>query len=234
MLTVSFQLCSLPAVGSLEQERGYEAPLFYGYKLEVTKIVLMAREENFTKLLSALESIHPFSVALSKALEEAAKDRTMHKKGTLLSEGGIQHSLWFIAQGFAREYRYDPSSGDEHTNWFWQSGDFVFHNRILNEERSHVSIDFYAGSVLIELDLISLAENSEVVNECNQIMTTLTDFNSMLRNEHLNDLVRLTRMLHVKKFYEGHQMLFNFVRHKDLASFLGIRDKSIYRYLKGL
>ncbi len=185
-------------------------------------------------MLSDLESVHMVSLPLLKAMEESANIRSIHRKVTLLSEGSIQHSLWYLVHGFAREYQNDPNDGNEATNWFWQSGDFVFHNHFVNGERSEVSIDFYSGSALLEIDLIALSENTKILEEFTLIKGALTDFNMSLRHEHLRDLSKLTRLQHVKKFYDSHQMLFNFVRHKDLASFFGIRDKSIYRYLKGL
>ncbi|RZJ87627.1 MAG: hypothetical protein EOO20_15630 [Chryseobacterium sp.] len=190
--------------------------------------------ENINILFSSLEAICSLSIPFRKALEGAAQIRLLQRKATLLSEGGIQHSLWFIIQGYAREYQNDPLNWAESTNWFWQSGEFVFHNGLLKKQRSEVSIDFYSGAIIFEIDLISLSENLEISEELNSVITTLLEFNTRLRAHHIDDLLKLNRRDHVKKFYSKHQMLFNFVRHKDLASFFRIRDKSIYRYLKHL
>jgi len=194
----------------------------------------MAREENLNKLLSALESIHPLTVSLSKALVESTQDRTMHKKATILYEGGTQHSLWYIIQGFAREYVNDPIDWDESTSWFWQAGDFVFHEGFFAGNRSKVSIDFYSEAILLEVDFLDILKLHIPKDEINLLVRSMESRNQSQRKEHLIDLSNLTRMEHVKKFYRTHKPLFNYVRHKDLASFLGIKDKSIYRYLKGL
>jgi CRP-like cAMP-binding protein len=193
----------------------------------------MSREEDVDRMLSALQQIHIPSILLSKGLVLAAQQRKIYKTVTLLHEGGSQQVLWFILDGFAREYHTESDNGREHTHWFWQAGDFVFHAGFLEHKKSGVSIDFYRDSRLLEIDL-DMVSGKQLYNEVQQLSYRFAEFSSKRRQEHLMDLLSLNRSAHVKKFFSGHQFLFNFVRHRDLASFLGIRDKSLYRYLKSL
>jgi len=194
----------------------------------------MPREQSLKLLISEIEKIYPLSKSMSNALEEHVQERTIPRRATLLYEGGSQNSLWFIIRGFAREYQNSGVDWSESTNWFWQALDFVFHEAYFSEARSDVSIDFYTDALILEIDFLGLLKIPAIENEAAEFRNALiVRFESDRRN-YLHDLANLPKMDHVRKFYYAHKYLFNFVRHRDLASFLRIKDKSIYRYLKKL
>jgi CRP-like cAMP-binding protein len=192
----------------------------------------MVPEEYYQKLISGLSVIHGVSETLIKALRPIVRQRTQTKSRFLLNSGDVQQSIVFLLDGYIREIGTNSDNGEEETFWFWFSGDFVFQQGFIARQPSLVDIEIYGGSQVLEISHDDLMLVFKDFPELYVISEKLRLKDCALRRQHQSDLIRYRREEHFKKFYSSHHSMFNVARHRDIASYLGIRNHGLHRYLK--
>ena len=85
-----------------------------------------ASDASFAILKETMERFFPLSVKLKLALRPLLFE-TCYKKGArILNVSSLQHNLWFVLDGLAREIRVHPDTFNENTAWFWSSHSFLY------------------------------------------------------------------------------------------------------------
>ncbi|WP_131593499.1 Crp/Fnr family transcriptional regulator [Pedobacter psychroterrae] len=108
-----------------------------------------------------------FKLALRSVLHE-----TSYKKGArILSSGSVQHNIWFLLDGLAREIRVHPDTFEENTVWFWFSGSFLFSTPgLFNRVPSESTIELLEDCRVVLISYQDWARLKEVFGE-NELVT---------------------------------------------------------------
>lgn len=192
----------------------------------------MVREDYYQTFTSALAEIHDLSDALINALRPLANERTFRKNQHILNIGDEQHSIYFIIAGYAREVTPSEEHSNGQTTWFWFADDFVFHNGFFSKQSSEIDVEVYHDTTVLEISYENLRILMSRYPEVFILGEKLRIHYDRFRKQHISDLVSLRRWEHFELFYSRYKLLFNIARHRDIASFLGIRNHGLNRYFK--
>ncbi|MGN8055157.1 Crp/Fnr family transcriptional regulator [Pedobacter sp. 22163] len=195
----------------------------------------MVSKEYFGQLLRVLERLCQVSAEFENRLEPLIRLRQFAGPKNILRAGEVQQQIWFVAGGLVREVSLSPDTVSGRTSWFWYEGDFVFaHPGFFAGLPSLVEMEAYGGTVLLELPRMDLAVLMQDFEEGSLFTATLRYRNEAERSAHMADLINLRHAEMVRRFRRDHKSAFLMARAKDIASFLGIKDNGIHRFLKGL
>jgi CRP-like cAMP-binding protein len=195
----------------------------------------MVSKEYLGQLLKVLERFCALSGEFATALEPLIVSRRFNGLKNILREGEVQEQLWFVASGLVREVSLSPDTAVGRTSWFWYEGDFVFAQPgFFAGLPSLVEIEVYGGTVLLELPRMDLAVLMQDFEEGSLLTETIRYRNEAARSAHTADLINLRHAEMVRRFYRDHKSVFLIARAKDIASFLGIKDNGIRRFLNRL
>lgn len=191
--------------------------------------------EYFGQLLQVLDRLCPISGGFEKALNPLIVQREVTTVKNMLREGEVQQQMWFVVSGLVREISSSADTVTGRTSWFWYEGDFVFaHPGFFAGLPSLVEIEAYPGTVLLELSRMDLALLIQNFQEGPLLIETLRYRNQAARAAHVSDLINLKHAEMVSRYYHEHKAVFLTARAKDIASFLGIKDNGMHRFLRRL
>lgn len=191
----------------------------------------MISEFHIRTLSNKIKSFFPvndeFIAALSKCLRIYHYPKTEH----ILRKGRKQEFAWFILQGFAREITQLDYMDTGYTSWFWFPHDFIFAYPVFFNRKEAVSeIEVLAGTTVLEIKFTDILVLLEAFTEVSPLMEELRYHDDLARIRHAEDLFVRSAKERYKIFYNMHPSLFNVAKHKDIASFLGIKDIGFRRY----
>jgi len=193
----------------------------------------MLEQTAFLHLLVTLTSFSGrpgFAVGFMEALREKVVLRKLARGTVLLERGKRQQVVWFVHSGTVKELSASGDGG-ERVSWFWFASDFVFSfPGFFAQEPALSSMELVEDSVLLELSFAGLMELKEEFGELGLLVEKIRSRAERERALHAGDLVGLSARERFRKFFGLHKGLFNVARHKDIASFLGIRDDGFHRY----
>ncbi|WP_025146603.1 Crp/Fnr family transcriptional regulator [Pedobacter jeongneungensis] len=192
----------------------------------------MVREDYYQAFTSALAEIHDLSDALINALRPLANERSYRKNQCILNVGDEQQSIYFLIAGYAREITPSEEQRNGQTTWFWFAGDFIFHNGFFSKQSSDIDIEIYHDTTVVEISYENLLLLMPKFPEVFILGEKLRMYYDRFRKQHTSDLVSIRRWEHFELFYLRNRSLFNIARHRDIASFLGIRNHGLNRYFK--
>jgi len=92
------------------------------------------------------------------------------------------------------------------------------------------SIELVEDSVLIEISYVDFMSLLESFGEVPSLVEKIRANYQKMRAGNSVDLANLYARERYQKFFGLHKELFNVAKHKDIASFLGIRDDGFHRY----
>lgn len=169
----------------------------------------------------------PFLNALRPLLKFYHFPNTEH----LLRKGRKARYAYFIVKGYVREIT--PSSAVEqgHTTWFWFSGDFILAYPVFfNQKEALSDIEVLPDTVLLEISHEDFMALRIKFREVEKLVEEVEFYYDKARIAHSEDLFNLSGKQKYRKFYTAHPALFNVAKHKDIASFLGLKDIGFRRY----
>lgn len=185
----------------------------------------------FLHFMVQLNGHAPLSVGLGMALRELVVLRELKKGSVLVERGKRSQVVWFIHSGSAKEVTHAEGCFSCRVSWFFFASDFVFaYPGFFAGEPASASIELLEDSVLLEIGLADLMGLRAGFAEVGLLVEKVRAANERARALHGGDLVNLSARERFQKFYGLHKGLFNVARHKDIASFLGIKDDGFHRY----
>lgn len=185
----------------------------------------------FLHFLVQLNGYVPVSVELGEALRSVAVLREFKKGMVLVERGKRQRLVWFMHSGSAKEVTLHEVVANGMVSWFFFASDFLFaYPGFFAGEPSVSSIELLEDSVLMEMDYTDLLRLGERFKEIALVIEKIRAVHERARAGHAGDLVSLSSKERYLKFFGLHKGLFNVARHKDIASFLGIKDDGFHRY----
>jgi len=196
---------------------------------------IMVSKEYFVHLLKVMGTLCELSGNFENALEPLISSRQYMGPKNLLREGEVQQQIWFVASGLVREVTLSPDTASGRTSWFWYEGDFIFaHPGFFAGLPSMVEIEVYSGTILLALSRTDLIQLLQDFGEGILLTEMIRYRNQAARAAHMDSLLNLRHTEMVRRFYHHHKAVFLIARAKDIASFLGIKDNGIHRFLKGI
>ncbi len=185
----------------------------------------------FLHLLVQLNSYVPVSVELGEALRAVVVLREFKKGLVLVERGKRQRLVWFMHSGSAKEVTTHDAVTDGRISWFFFASDFLFaYPGFFAGEPAASSIELLEDSALLEMNYSDLLKLAESFGEISLVIEKIRAVHERARASHAGDLVSLSSKERYVKFFSAHKGLFNVAKHKDIASFLGIKDDGFHRY----
>lgn len=191
----------------------------------------MLFEACFLHLIERLSSFHPMSSGLVLALKHSLRLVEYGRGQILVNVGKRQEMVWFLVNGTAREVTPSIDFKKGKVSWFWFEDDFVFsYPGFFAQEPAQASIELVEQCRMLQLSYVDLMLLRERFFDMQLLLERLRSYYERARVNHANDLANLPAKERYLKFYSSHKRIFNVARHKDIASFLGIRDDGFHRY----
>lgn len=185
----------------------------------------------FLHLMVSLSSYAKVSAEFTLALRPLLDLREMRRGTLLVEKGKRQQVVWFLHLGTAKEVTVDEVSMEGRVSWFWYPSDFLFsYPGFFAQEPAIASIELVEDSVLLEISYADFMEVRDSYAEVPLLVEKIRAHYEKMRVGHAADLVNLNARERYQKFFAAHKGLFNVARHKDIASFLGIKDDGFHRY----
>lgn len=185
----------------------------------------------FLHLLVQLNGYAPVSRELSEVLREMVVLRQGKRGEVLVELGKKQQLVWFLHSGTAMEVCPCERLTDGRVSWFWFPSDFLFcFPGFFAQVPVECSIVLVEDCVLLELSFSDFVGLRERFLEVGVMAEGIRALYERARAAHAGDLVNLSAKKRFDQFFRLHKGLFNVAKHKDIASFLGIKDDGFHRY----
>ncbi len=185
----------------------------------------------FLHLMVALSAHVRVSSELSAAMGPMLVLKELKRGTVLVNKGSRLRSIWFVHNGSVKEVTPLKDSASSRVSWFWTRGELVFYYPgFFAGEPAAVRIELLEDIVVLEMAYSDLLLLAEKFSEVPLLIEKIRAHHEKLRAAHAMDLVSLNARERYQKFFAAHKGLFNVARHKDIASFLGIRDDGFHRY----
>ncbi|AZI24151.1 Crp/Fnr family transcriptional regulator [Pedobacter sp. G11] len=191
----------------------------------------MVPDPNFQAIVERINGFTTVSQPFLDALKPLLKIHHFPYTEHLLRTGRKARYAYFILKGYVREIT--PSSAVEqgHTTWFWFPGDFILAYPVFFNQKDALSdIEALPDTVLLEISHEDFMMLRIKFREVEKLVEEIEFYYDKARIAHSEDLFNLSGRQKYRKFYSAHPALFNVAKHKDIASFLGLKDIGFRRY----
>jgi CRP-like cAMP-binding protein len=196
--------------------------LFYLLFLMVSQVAIAG----FMEFLSGFGALSP---GLVLEFRELLSVRSLGSGEVLVERGRRQHSVCFLFAGVGREVVI--VEGADRTGWFWFSPSLVFaYPGFFSMEAAPAQIVMLCDGIVVELDLSQWVDLLARHGELGLVVERLRASHERERMAHGLMLTTVPARERYRVFFAAHPWLFNLARHRDIASFLGIRDDGFHRY----
>lgn len=190
----------------------------------------MSTDPIFERLLEKLESFQHLSINFKQTLRPLLKLRHLATGEILLRYGSRNNNIWFMYEGFAREIAHEEQN--EWTSWFYFAGDFMFsYPSLFSHLPAFRDIEMITIGEVLEISYSNLLMLRNKFPELITIVDLARDECEMERARYASCTHTLNAKERYERFFKDHKMLFNVARHKDIASFLGIKSDGLRRYI---
>lgn len=191
----------------------------------------MISDLHYQAIINRISSFCEISPAFYNALRPMLKCYKFPNSEYILRKGRRAKFAWFVLEGYLREVTNSNASNNMHTTWFWYPNDFVLAYPVFFNQKEAISdIEVLANTILLEIsheDFITLKASHP---EVNKLVEEVKFYYDKARLDHNEDLFNLSGKQKYQKFHAAHPALFNVAKHKDITSFLGMKDFSFRRY----
>jgi len=183
----------------------------------------------FKSLREKLNDLQPPSKLFLDAVYPMLEEVYVPKGKILIKSGQRPKKIWFLYQGFAREVGHDE--GGERTTWFFSPGDFLYaYPSFFSQLPAFRDIEIIRDSALLEISFQNLILLRHQFEELVGLIDIARDFCDMERARLVSMRETLSAKERYDRYFSDHKQLFNFARHKDIASLLGIKSDGFRRY----
>ena len=190
----------------------------------------MISDSHRQAIINRITSFCEMSPAFYNALMPLLKLYNFSNSEYILRKGRRAKFAWFVLKGYLREVT-NASDSTTHTTWFWYPDDFVLAYPVFFNQKDAVSdIEVLPNTSLLELSYEDFLSLKDSFPEVNKLVEEVKFYYDTARIDHHEDLFNLSGKQNYQKFHSAHPGLFNVAKHKDITSFLGLKDFSFRRY----
>lgn len=191
----------------------------------------MITDDLYQLIINRITSFCDISPAFEAALKPKLKLFKFLNSEYILRRGRKPRFAWFVIEGYLREITYTNQAYIEHTTWFWYPNDFVLAYPVFFNQKDAISdIEVLPNTVLLEISHEDFIMLKTTFPEVIKLVEEVKYYYDKARLDHNEDLFNLSGKQKYEKFHTAHRGLFNVAKHKDIASFLGLKDIGFRRY----
>jgi hypothetical protein len=191
----------------------------------------MISDLHYQAIINRITPFCEMSPGFYKALMPLLKVFKFPNSEYILRKGRKAKFAWFVAEGYLREVTNSNPSSIAHTTWFWYPNDFVLAYPVFFNQKEAVSdIEVLPNTTLLEISYEDFVSLKTSFPEVDKLVEEVKFHYDKARLDHQEDLFNLSGKQKYQKFHKAHPALFNVVKHKDITSFLGMKDFSFRRY----
>ncbi|MFF9961482.1 Crp/Fnr family transcriptional regulator [Pedobacter suwonensis] len=191
----------------------------------------MISDLHYQSIINRINSFCEISLAFSNALRPMLKTYKFPNSEYILRKGRRAKFAWFVVEGYLREITNSNGESTMHTTWFWYPNDFVLAYPVFFNQKEAISdIEVLPNTILLEISYEDFITLKALYPEVNRLVEELKFYYDKARLDHNEDLFNLSGKQKYQKFHSAHPALFNVAKHKDITSFLGMKDFSFRRY----
>lgn len=183
--------------------------------------------------LESLDQYYPLTVTQKQAILAKVKTVVLTKGTNLIEFGKHVTSIWFLKRGYAKETARDPLSSTEWISWLWFPGDYLLaHHCFFSGRPAVTTVELISDAIAIEISFKNIMEIRHLFPELTSLIEHLRSNCEQQRFNHAAERLLLSAQERFDRFYANHKEIFNVARHKDIASFLSIKDHGLNRYMR--
>lgn len=191
----------------------------------------MVPEHYFQALVDRINSFYIVSQPLLNALRSLLRVYHFPNAEYILRKGRRARFAWFIVDGYVREVNNNIGKDNTHTTWFWYPGDLVLAYPVFLNQKDAVSdIEVLPNTTLLEISHEDFIYLKTKFPELGMLIEEIKYYYHKGRLDHNEDLFILSGKQKYRKLHQAHPKLFNVAKHKDIATFLGLKDIGFRRY----
>jgi len=183
----------------------------------------------FRSLEEKLTFFRPLSRALLDAVRPLLQEVHVPRGKLLITSGHRPKKIWFLYEGYAREVGNDEDG--ERTSWFFSPGDFLYaYPSIFSQLPAFRDVEIIADSILLQISFENLVLLRHDFEELVGLIDLARDLCELERARFASMRETLSAKERYEWYFHDHKQLFNFARHKDIASLLRIKADGFRRY----
>lgn len=190
---------------------------------------------SFERLATVLEGFMPLSVQLKLELKDALREVSLPANKLLLNVGQVQHVVWFLLSGLAREFREDPVTLEEKTSWFWTADGFLFDDSaFFAQEPSYRGIQLLDKSQVVCLSYTDFKLLQQGFLEVQLLSEKVRGHYSRLRKRHGEESHALSAMQRYLSEQTLLDQLWGKVKLRHVSEFMRMAPDTLGRLRKQL
>ena len=195
-------------------------------------------DESFLVLINFMESYAKLGVKFKLALRSVLQETTYKKGVRILSAGSVQHNIWFLLKGLAREIRVNPDTFEENTVWFWFAGSFLFSTPgLFNRVPSESTIELLEDCRVVLISYQDWARLKEAFEENELVTEKIRGGYDSVRQQLGDDIRSLSTDQRYLKHERVLDNLFGRTQLRYVAEYLGMSSDTLgklrRKYSKG-
>ena len=176
----------------------------------------------------ALEEFSPLDATAKKQLEEFIVVTKVVKSDFILEQGVVCNYIYFLDQGFARQFYY--KNGKEITEWFAAEKEFCFSiESYFHHTPSKLTIQALEDSVVIGLHRDALMELSKKHSQISQLALNMLSTSLVYSQQRMETILFESAKDRYKHLLETKPKIIQKVPLAHIASFLGITQETLSR-----
>ena len=176
----------------------------------------------------ALEEFSPLDAKAKKQLEEFIVVTKVVKSDFILEQGVVCNYIYFLDQGFARQFYY--KNGKEITEWFAAEKEFCFSiESYFHHTPSKLTIQALEDSVVIGLHKDALMELSKEHSQISQLALNMLSTSLVYSQQRMETILFESAKDRYRHLLETKPKIIQKVPLAHIASFLGITQETLSR-----
>ena len=176
----------------------------------------------------ALEEFSPLDATAKKLLEEFIVVTKVVKSDYILEQGAVCNYIYFLDQGFARQFYY--KNGKEITEWFAAEKEFCFSiESYFHHTPSKLTIQALEDSVVIGLHRDALMELSKKHSQISQLALNMLSTSLVYSQQRMETILFESAKDRYRHLLETKPKIIQKVPLAHIASFLGITQETLSR-----
>ena len=184
------------------------------------------------ELIKTVKSYLDLSSEAEEYIYAISKEKTFPKGAVLIRQGQTVNKVFFVTGGCLRAYCIDKN-GKEHTLLFgvknWWISDYI---AIYNNESATLTVECLQESTVIEFNAKKLNNICSPFPEFEPFQRSLLQNHIASLHQRILNQLQLTAAERYNLFLKQYPDIEQFTRNYHIASFLGITQESLSKYLK--
>jgi len=173
------------------------------------------------------------SISFKNMLKSKLFEKHYFKGRRILNFRETQSIVWFMIEGLAREIKVDKDSLEETTSWFWLPNSFIYTTPgFFSRTPSQCIIEVLQDCKMLCISYEDWIEFKRLFKEAEDISENIRERYGELRQLHAYELKSMSTIARYQKNRSILQTLFNSVKLKYVAEYMGMTPDTLGKLRK--